>query len=928
MKVLLIGHACSPRYGSEPSFTWNWATRLSSQHEIFVLACPHDRDAVETFLSEHPNQRLNFSWLALPGSRNTRPVVADTQSPWRYLVWQALAYERAAELHKSIGFDIVHHVSYGSVSAPPPVRKLGVPFIWGPIGGAQQAPAAFRRYFGRSWTQEAIRSARVRLLPFWPSLRSAASASSVTLATNHETANLLRQLGAQDVRLWLDSGIPFEIVSNRRAPKSRNKELTLLWAGRMQPRKALPLALEALAAAGDMNVRLWIAGDGEMRGSWEEFAKALHLQSSVEFLGRVPWDAMSSLYQNADAFLFTSLRDSFGTQVLEAMGHGLPVLTLDHQGVGTLIPADAAIKIPVTTPRETVTGIAEGIRWLARNPEARERLGEAGRAYAETQTWEKRAEWMSGLYHEVRSARTSPKLGGPAAYGSYGVKKRVDKIDQTIDLKGMRVLDLGCGNGCYTAELARRAAYVCGVDLQMPHLKAFRQAIPRLQAAGENLPFASESFDAVTMIEVLEHTDCDSQVLKECFRVLKPGGFLVLFVPNKLYPFESHPCHIGDFSVGRNIPLISWFPHSVRKRLCDARVYSRRKLISMARLAGFQSRGTGYMFPPLDSLRLPFKKAYRRMASRLEKSALARFGVSIHAVFEKPAPLDKSLSLAGQSFPVQSVSFETMGVRVHAVQIHEVVERMEQWIREGRGGHSIAATSMHGMVEAQHDPEFGRILNSTDLVVPDGTPLVWLARSHGYPLPGRVYGPDLVLAFCEKADRTYRHFFYGGEPGVPERLAESLKQRFPGMQTVGVYSPPFRRLNAKEDDEVVALISRAAPDVLWVGLGTPKQERWMFEHAHRLQVPVLVSVGAAFDLLSGRRKQAPRWLRHHGLEWLFRLLQEPRRLWRRYLVYGPKFIAYLALDLLRLKDFKALRHGPSASGQLGPRLAPEKDRAA
>jgi len=191
-----------------------------------------------------------------------------------------------------------------------------------------------------------------------------------------------------------------------------------------------------------------------------------------------------------------------------------------------------------------------------------------------------------------------------------------------------------------------------------------------------------------------------------------------------------------------------------------------------------------------------------------------------------------------------------------------------------------------------------------------------------------VYGPDLVLAFCEKADRTYRHFFYGGEPGVPERLAESLKQRFPGMQTVGVYSPPFRRLNAKEDDEVVALISRAAPDVLWVGLGTPKQERWMFEHAHRLQVPVLVSVGAAFDLLSGRRKQAPRWLRHHGLEWLFRLLQEPRRLWRRYLVYGPKFIAYLALDLLRLKDFKALRHGPSASGQLGPRLAPEKDRAA
>jgi exopolysaccharide biosynthesis WecB/TagA/CpsF family protein len=923
MKVLLIGHACSPRYGSEPSFTWNWAWHLSAQHEIYVLACPYDRHAVEAFLSDHPNSRLRFYWIPLPGSRGIRPVIGDTQSPWRYLLWQALAYERAAELHKSIRFDIVHHVSYGSVSAPPPVRKLGIPFVWGPIGGAQQAPAAFRRYFGQPWSREAVRSARVRLLRFWPSLRSAARASAITLATNQETASLLRQLGAQDVRLCLDSGIPSGIVSNRRA-KPKNEELILFWAGRMQPRKALPLALEALAAAGE-NVRLRIAGDGEMRGPWEEYAKALHLEDRVEFLGRIPWDAMSSLYENADAFLFTSLRDSFGTQVLEAMGHGLPVLTVDHQGVGTLIPSNAAIKIAVTTPRETVKGIAEGIRWLARNPDARERLGEAARAYAQTQTWEKRASRMSGLYKEVRRRRTSPKLGGPAAYGSYGVQKRVNKIDETIDLKGMRVLDLGCGNGCYTAELMRRSANVLGVDLQMPHLKAFREAIPRLQAAGENLPFASESFDAVTMIEVLEHTECDSQVLNECFRVLKPGGFLVLFVPNKCYPFESHPCHIGEFSLGINIPMISWLPDSVRKRLCDARVYSRRKLISMARLAGFQTRGIGYIFPPLDSLRLPFKKVYRQLAFWLERSPLARFGVSIHAVFQKPAPLDANLSSAGQSFPIESASFETMGVRVHAVQMQEVVARMEQWIREGRGGHSIAATSMHGMVEAQHDFEFRRILNSTDLIVPDGTPLVWLGRSRGYPVPGRVYGPDLMLAFCEKAGRNYRHFFYGGEPGVAERLAESLKHRFPGMQTVGVYSPPFRHLNAEEDEEVVALISRAAPDVLWIGLGTPKQERWMFEHVHKLQVPVLASVGAAFDLLSGRRKQAPRWLRNHGLEWLFRLLQEPRRLWRRYLIYGPQFVAYLALELLRLKEFKVLRHWPSVSGRPGSKLAPEKD---
>jgi ubiquinone/menaquinone biosynthesis C-methylase UbiE len=133
------------------------------------------------------------------------------------------------------------------------------------------------------------------------------------------------------------------------------------------------------------------------------------------------------------------------------------------------------------------------------------------------------------------SRQTDPQatawLGDPAYYGSYAVKRRIAKIDETVDLKGKHVLDLGCGNGCYTEELARRAAKVCGIDIRMSHLEAFRARIPRVQAAGENLPFAPESFDAVTMIEVLEHTHCDGKVLEECFRVLKPGGLLILLVP-------------------------------------------------------------------------------------------------------------------------------------------------------------------------------------------------------------------------------------------------------------------------------------------------------------------------------------------------------------------------------------------------------------
>lgn len=246
--------------------------------------------------------------------------------------------------------------------------------------------------------------------------------------------------------------------------------------------------------------------------------------------------------------------------------------------------------------------------------------------------------------------------------------------------------------------------------------------------------------------------------------------------------------------------------------------------------------------------------------------------------------------------------FHVLGVRVDAVQIPEVVERMEEWIARREGCRYIAVTGMHGVTEAQHDREFKTILNTAGLVVADGMPLAWIGRRRGFEMRRRVYGPELMETFCkETAKKGYRHFFYGGAPGVAEELAGRFVSRFPGLVVAGTYSPPFRALTQEEDSEIIQAIEGAQANIVWVGLSTPKQERWMFEHRERLSVPVLIGVGAAFDFHTGRVARAPKWMGDHGFEWLFRLAVEPRRLWRRYLVYGGEFAGLVLLELLGLK---------------------------
>jgi len=274
----------------------------------------------------------------------------------------------------------------------------------------------------------------------------------------------------------------------------------------------------------------------------------------------------------------------------------------------------------------------------------------------------------------------------------------------------------------------------------------------------------------------------------------------------------------------------------------------------------------------------------------------------------RPAPklkmLDRSIDKAaraqiaeGESSALQGsrfATFDVLGVPVAAVQIPDVIRQVGCWIQACDAGHFITVTGMHGVMEAHHDAEFRQVLDAADLNVPDGMPLVWLARLRGHRLARRVYGPELMSAVCDDGvARGYRHFLYGGGPTIAEKLADVLCARFPGISIVGTYSPSFGPVSPDEDRAQIEIINKSQADVVWVGLSTSKQERWMFEHRDQLGASVLVGVGAAFDFHTGTKQQAPQWMREHGLEWLFRLLQEPRRLWRRYFIYGGQF-AWLA----------------------------------
>lgn len=237
-----------------------------------------------------------------------------------------------------------------------------------------------------------------------------------------------------------------------------------------------------------------------------------------------------------------------------------------------------------------------------------------------------------------------------------------------------------------------------------------------------------------------------------------------------------------------------------------------------------------------------------------------------------------------------------LGVEVQAQTYEHALSRFLETATAGRRLRAHFVT-VHSLTESARNHALRGVFASSAMVCTDGMPIVWVARLRGARTAERVCGPDVMLSLCDRGRSVgLRHYFLGGRPGTPESLAERLTARYPGLIVVGTMSPPFRELSADKDQALVDTVNLAKPDVLWIGLGSPKQEFWAAEHEAALEVPLILPVGAAFDFHSGRLRRAPRWMRRLGLEWLFRLAMEPRRLFRRYLTTNARFVVLVCRE--------------------------------
>jgi N-acetylglucosaminyldiphosphoundecaprenol N-acetyl-beta-D-mannosaminyltransferase len=255
--------------------------------------------------------------------------------------------------------------------------------------------------------------------------------------------------------------------------------------------------------------------------------------------------------------------------------------------------------------------------------------------------------------------------------------------------------------------------------------------------------------------------------------------------------------------------------------------------------------------------------------------------------------------------PANVAAVNVLGSRVHLITVDQTVDQIESWIGDGNGRcRRVIVTGFHGLWEAHKDATYRAVLSSAELWVPDGIAPVWVARVRGYQNVGRVPGTEIMNEFFRRASRRgYSSYFYGDTHATLAKLRDKLSDSRLGHRIAGMFSPPFRPLTLQEDQDAIDRINEARPDVLWVGLGAPRQDRWIHERLPRLRVPVAIGVGAAFAFIAGTVQRCPEWLGSMGLEWAYRFAKEPKKVWRRDLIDGPRFLFHLGMELAGLRNY-------------------------
>lgn len=448
-RVLMSAYACAPDQGSEAIGGWTWVRwTVLEGHDVTVLTLPEMAQALAASRAVEE--------LGAAGER--LEVVAVPPDPWTrlfrqrfrvysdYLSWQQASARRAAVLHEAEPFDVVHHVSWGSLIWGTPLWTIGAPLIFGPVGGGQVSDPRLKDYFGDTWPQEALRTGLTRhVLPHNPRTRATLRHAAVVAVTNADTERTVRALGATNVVSMLDNGLSAaDEVEPAPPPERAPGQLELLWVGRLLALKGLPLALEAVAlAARRCDVQLVIAGDGPQGPAVSDWIAELGVQDRVRSLGMIPHAEVLRRLSDADGLLFTSLRESFGAQVLEAAAKARPVIALDQHGVATHLPEDAWWPVEIGDRATTVRRLADAIVDMAWDVEARHRAGRSARAFALDQRWSARVRRLHAALPADRRSRGEMRIGmlGPVA-----------TVDVTQHLDGDGV-DLPAGIGAPVVSL-------------------------------------------------------------------------------------------------------------------------------------------------------------------------------------------------------------------------------------------------------------------------------------------------------------------------------------------------------------------------------------------------------------------------------------------------------------------------------------------